>query len=57
MRFLVYSPDPAPMSGPPPSPEMMAELGALTLESQQSGVLIATGGLIPQGTRLRLSNG
>lgn len=57
MRFLLYSPDPAPMSGPPPSPEMMMELGKLTVESQQSGVLIATGGLQPQGTRVRLSGG
>jgi hypothetical protein len=57
MRFLMYGTELNPLAGGPPSPETMAQLGQLTLDSQKSGVLIATGGLMPQGTRLRLSGG
>jgi hypothetical protein len=57
MRFLVYGTDPNPPSGGPPDPQMMAELAQLTTDSQKAGVLLATGGLMPQGTRLRLAAG
>lgn len=58
MEFLVYDPhfNPEP-AGPPPSPEMMAEIGKFTAEAIQAGVVIATGAVQPKGTRLRLSNG
>jgi hypothetical protein len=36
---------------------MMAEMGAFIAEAMQAGVVVATGALLPTGTRLRLSNG
>ena len=45
MRFLsLYKPSPRSV---PPSPEYMAEMDKLIEESMKSGVLIATGGLMP----------
>lgn len=57
MQFLVYGLDPMTENSTPPSPEMMAELGKFTEEAIKAGILIATGGLKPTGTRLRLANG
>lgn len=58
MQFMVYDPNFDPDAEvPPPTPEMMAEMGAFIGEAVQAGVLIATGALQPKGTRLRLSNG
>jgi hypothetical protein len=59
MQFMVYDPnfDPNADNINPPTPEMMAEMGAFISEAMQAGVLVATGALQPQGTRLRLSNG
>jgi hypothetical protein len=47
MRFLGYTmgDDSAPQ--PPPSPELMAEMGKLVEEATKAGVLLATGGLAP----------
>lgn len=58
MQFMVYDPnfDPNAMTDPP-SPEMMAEMGQFIEEAMKSGVIVTTGALNPQGTRLRLSNG
>lgn len=58
MQFMVYDPNFDPDADVnPPTPEMMAEMGAFIGEAMQAGVLVATGALQPQGTRLRLSNG
>jgi hypothetical protein len=58
MQFLVYDPNFDPDAGvAEPAPEMMAEMGAFIGEAMQAGVLVATGALEPQGTRLRLSDG
>ena len=56
MQFMVYGPG-DPDEAPLPTPEMMAEMGQFIGEAMQSGVLVATGALQPQGTRLRLENG
>ena len=58
MQFMVYDPNFDPNADvPPPTPETMAEMGAFIGEAVQAGVLVATGALQPNGTRLRLSNG
>jgi hypothetical protein len=58
MQFMVYDPNFDPDADVnPPTPEMMAEMGAFIGEAVQAGVLVATGALQPNGTRLRLSNG
>jgi hypothetical protein len=58
MQFMVYDPNFDPNADvPPPTPEAMAEMGAFIGEAVQAGVLVATGALQPNGTRLRLSNG
>lgn len=58
MQFMVYDPHFDPNADVnPPTPEMMEEMGAFIAEATQAGVLVATGALLPQGTRLRLSNG
>jgi len=60
MQFLVYDPhfDPdSPEAVAPPTPELMAEMGHFIGEAMQAGVLVTTGTLQPQGTRLRLANG
>ena len=57
MQFLVYEANPNPGASAPPSPELMAEMGAFIEEATKAGVVVATGALQPKGTRLRLSNG
>jgi hypothetical protein len=57
MQFLIYDPNPQPENSPPPSPEMMAALGNFIQEAIQAGVMVTTGALQPQGTRLRLAGG
>ena len=56
MQFILYSID-QPATSAPPSPEMLAELGKLTEDSKQSGVLVTTGGVSAKGTRVRLAGG
>ena len=59
MRFLGYTlgDESAPM--PPPSPELMDEMGAMLEEATKSGVLVATGGLAPtaMGAKVSLKDG
>jgi hypothetical protein len=58
MQFMVYDPNFDPnVEVTPPTPEMMAEMGAFIGEAVQAGVVVATGALQPKGTRLRLSSG
>jgi hypothetical protein len=57
MQFLVYGTEQEAESSAPPSPEMMAELGQFMQEAVKAGVIVATGGLQPKGTRVRLSDG
>jgi hypothetical protein len=59
MRYLGYTlADPStPM--PPPSPELMSEMGKFIEEATKAGVLLATGGLAPAGeaTRVKYADG
>jgi hypothetical protein len=58
MRFMVYDPNFDPNADvPPPTPEMMEAMGEFITRATQSGVVVTTGALLPQGKRLRLSNG
>jgi hypothetical protein len=60
MQFLAYDPhfDPdSPEAATPPSPELMEEMGKFIGEAMQAGVLVTTGTLQRNGTRLRLSDG
>jgi hypothetical protein len=56
MQFIVYGTD-QNTDVAPPSPELMAEMGQFIAEATKAGVVVATGALHPQGTRLRLSGG
>lgn len=57
MQYLIYGTDPAPDAAPPPTPELMAEMGKLIEDSTKAGVLVTTGALQPKSTRVRLSGG
>ena len=57
MQFLVYDPNFNPEKAPPPTPELMAEMGKFIGEAIQAGILVTTGALQPKGTRLKLSGG
>jgi hypothetical protein len=52
MRFLMTT-----TAGDPPDEKMMSEMGRLVEELTRSGVLLATGGLDPVGTRVTSSGG
>ena len=52
MRFLMTT-----TAGDPPDDQMMAEMGRFVEELSRSGVLLATGGLDPAGTRISSKDG
>jgi hypothetical protein len=56
MQFLVYDPNFNP-DAPLPTPETMEEMGAFIGDAVQAGVVVLTGAVKPQGTRLRLAGG
>jgi hypothetical protein len=59
MRFFGYSlgDESAPM--PPPTPELMADMGTFMEEATKAGVLVATGGIGPtaMGAKINLKDG
>jgi hypothetical protein len=57
MQFLVYGTSQNPEEGPPPTAEMMEEMGNFIAEAIQAGIVVTTGALQPKGTRLRLAGG
>ena len=57
MRFMMMTKDSGSNPGTPPSPEMYAEMGKLIEEMTRRGVLLATGGLQPNPTRIQSSGG
>ena len=57
MQYLVYDPHFDPQNVATPSPAMMEAVGAYTALAIRSGIVVATGGLPPKGTRLKLENG
>ncbi|HTT52332.1 MAG TPA: YciI family protein [Streptosporangiaceae bacterium] len=52
MRFLMTT-----TAGDPPDEEMMTDMGKFVEELTRAGVLLATGGLDPVGTRVTASGG
>jgi len=58
MRFLMQYTPAKPVDGPP-SPEMIAKMGDFMKASVHSGVLVATGMVVPSaanGMRIKLAN-
>jgi hypothetical protein len=53
MRFLMTTNG----GGPPPTPELYAEMGRFVEEMTKAGVLLASGGLDPKGTHFSAVNG
>ncbi|GAA0361099.1 YciI family protein [Actinoallomurus spadix] len=56
MRFLMMTKDDQSAGGPPDE-RLMVEMGRFTDEMTRAGVLLATGGLHPEGTSIRAENG
>ena len=59
MRFLGYTLGDPSIPIPPPSPELMDEMGKFVEEATKAGVLVATGGVGPvdEAVKVRLSDG
>lgn len=59
MRFLMYTMGDDSIPMPPPTPELMTNMGAFVEEATRAGALLATGGLAPtaQATRVAYSKG
>ena len=57
MRFFMYTLGDENVPVPPPTPELMAEMGQFVEEATKSGALLATGGLAPtsQGVKVQYS--
>ena len=53
MRYLLYSTTPDAQ----PTPEKMAEIGQYMDEVRKAGILVATGGLGPFGTKIHNTGG
>jgi hypothetical protein len=59
MRYLGYTLGDESVPIPPPSPNLMEEMGKFVEEATKAGVLLATGGLAPtsEGTKVTYLNG
>jgi hypothetical protein len=59
MRFLGYTLGDPTQPLPPPTPELMEQMGKLTEDATKAGVLIATGGMAPlaEATKVVRSGG
>jgi hypothetical protein len=59
MRVLMYSLDDESVPQPPPTPELMAEMGRFVEEATKAGVLLSTGGIAPSasGVKVTRTNG
>jgi len=58
MQFFVYDPNfKAGAGGAPPAPEMMEEMNRFMADAFGAGVIVATGALFDQGTRIKLQDG
>jgi hypothetical protein len=55
MQFIIYGIDKTPL--PMPSPEVFAELEKFTQEAIQAGIIVTTGGVSANGTRVQLEKG
>ena len=59
MRFFGYTLGDESVPMPPPTDELMAEMGAFMEEATKAGVLVATGGIAPtaMGAKVNLKDG
>jgi hypothetical protein len=59
MRFLGYTLADESIPMPPPTPGLMADMGAFVEEATKAGVLVATGGIAPSamGAKIALKDG
>lgn len=57
MQFITYQLMDPTTPAAPPSPQVLADLAALTAEGFKEGWLVSTGGLPPMGSRLHNSVG
>lgn len=59
MRFFGYTLGDESVPVPPPTPELMEEMGAFMEEATKAGVLVATGGIAPtaMGAKISLRDG
>ena len=59
MRFFMYTLGDENVPMPPPTPELMAEMGAFMEEATKSGALVNTGGFAPSalGAKVSLTDG
>jgi hypothetical protein len=59
MRFLGYTLGDESVPMPPPSPQLMEDMGAFMAEATTAGVLVATGGIAPtsMGAKISLKDG
>ena len=57
MRFLMMTKGDESSTGNPPDENLMMEMGKFIEEMTKAGVLIATGGLEPNGIRIKNSGG
>jgi hypothetical protein len=59
MRFFMYTLGDENVPLPPPTPELMTEMGAFMEEATRSGALVATGGFAPSalGAKVALDDG
>jgi hypothetical protein len=57
MRFLMMTKGDPSATGNPPDEKLMTEMGKLIEEMTKAGVLLATGGLDPNGIHVKSSGG
>jgi hypothetical protein len=59
MRFFMYTLGDENVPMPPPTPELMGEMGVFMAEATKSGALVATGGFGPSamGAKVSLTDG
>jgi hypothetical protein len=55
MRFLGYTLGDPSVPIPPPTPELMEEMGKFVEEATKAGVLVATGGVEPLNDAVKVS--
>src|SRR5690349_20582899 len=55
MQFLMYTMGDDSVPPPPPSPELMIEMGKFVEEATKAGALLATGGLAPSAEATKVS--
>jgi len=57
MQFIVYSVENSPEAAGPPSPKQLEQLGDLTRDGIEKGIIVTTGALQASGRHIRLAGG